>query len=93
MDAQFADALADGASAAVAVIAACTINLRLMLYSASLAPYVAKVPLRTRLFMGYLLTDQAYAVSIVRWTKEADVEAGGRRCGHDVTVPILSFIP
>jgi len=72
-----ADALADGASAAVAVIAACTINLRLMLYSASLAPHVAKVPLRTRLLMGYLLTDQAYAVSITRWTREAEVDAAG----------------
>jgi branched chain amino acid efflux pump len=72
-----ADALGDGASAAVAVIAACTINLRLMLYSASLAPHLAEVPLRRRLFVGYLLTDQAYAVSIVRWTKEADDEAAG----------------
>ena len=27
--------------------------------------------------IGYLLTDQAYAVSIVRWTKEADDEAAG----------------
>ena len=27
--------------------------------------------------MGYLLTDQAYAVSITRWTKEADAEAAG----------------
>ena len=72
-----ADALADGASAAVAVIAACTINLRLMLYSASLSPHLAAVPLRTRLLMGYLLTDQAYAVSITRWTREADLEAAG----------------
>jgi predicted branched-subunit amino acid permease len=72
-----ADALADGASAAVAVIAACTINLRLMLYSASLAPHLALVPLRTRLLIGYVLTDQAYAVSITRWTKEADDEAAG----------------
>jgi predicted branched-subunit amino acid permease len=48
-----------------------------MLYSASLAPHVAAVPLRTRLFMGYLLTDQAYAVSITRWTKEADDAARG----------------
>jgi predicted branched-subunit amino acid permease len=74
-----ADALADGASAAVAVIAACTINLRLMLYSASLAPHLAAVPLRRRLTIGYLLTDQAYAVSIVRWTREADAEAAGGR--------------
>jgi predicted branched-subunit amino acid permease len=72
-----AEALADGSSALVAVIAACTINLRLLLYSASLAPHLAKVPLRRRLFIGYLLTDQAYAVSITRWTKEADDEAAG----------------
>jgi predicted branched-subunit amino acid permease len=72
-----ADALADGASAAVAIIAACTINLRLMLYSASLAPHLALVPLRQRLLIGYLLTDQAYAVSITRWTAEADAEAAG----------------
>lgn len=72
-----ADALADGSSALVAVIAAWTINLRLLLYSASLAPHLAAVPLRRRLFMGYLLTDQAYAVSITRWTKEADTEAAG----------------
>ena len=72
-----ADALADGASAAVAVVAACTINLRLMLYSASLAPHLAEVSLKRRLLIGYLLTDQAYAVSIVRWTKEADDAATG----------------
>ncbi|MDP1806186.1 MAG: AzlC family ABC transporter permease [Acidimicrobiales bacterium] len=72
-----ADALADGGSALVAVIAACTINLRLLLYSASLAPHLAAVPLRRRLLMGYLLTDQAYAVSITRWTAEADGAARG----------------
>jgi len=72
-----ADALADGGSALVAVIAACTINLRLLLYSASLAPHLARVPLRQRLLIGYFLTDQAYAVSITRWTEEADAEAAG----------------
>ncbi|MEO7430003.1 MAG: AzlC family ABC transporter permease [Acidimicrobiales bacterium] len=69
------DVLAHGGSALVAVIAACTINLRMLLYSASLAPHLSHVPLRRRLFMAYLLTDQAYAVSITRWTGEA-VRAG-----------------
>ncbi len=72
-----ADALGDGGSALVAVIAACTINLRLLLYSASLAPHLARVPLRRRMLIGYLLTDQAYAVSITRWTSDADAEAAG----------------
>ena len=72
-----AEALADGGAALVAVIAACTINLRLLLYSASIAPHLAQVPMRRRLLIGYLLTDQAYAVSITRWTQEADDEAAG----------------
>src|SRR5215216_2890556 len=72
-----ADVLADGGSALVAVVAACTINLRMLLYSASLAPHLAHVPLRRRLFMAYLLTDQAYAVSITRWTEDDDRAADG----------------
>jgi predicted branched-subunit amino acid permease len=72
-----ADVLADGGAALVAVIAACTINLRMLLYSASIAPHLSDVPLRRRLGMAYLLTDQAYAVSITRWSAEADAEGAG----------------
>jgi predicted branched-subunit amino acid permease len=79
-----ADALADRSTAIVAIIAACTINLRLLLYSASLAPYVSKARLRTRLLMAYVLTDQAYAVSILRWNDE---EAIGQPSGLDRKLP------
>jgi predicted branched-subunit amino acid permease len=65
-------ALAGGGSAIVAVIAACTINLRLLLYSASLAPYLAQERTSRRLLVAYLLTDQAYAVSIARWSADPD---------------------
>jgi predicted branched-subunit amino acid permease len=71
-----ADVLADGGSAIVATVAACTINLRMLLYSASLAPYLAHLPLGRRMAAAYLMTDQAYAVSITRWT--ADHEPGSR---------------
>jgi predicted branched-subunit amino acid permease len=64
------DVLADGGSALVAVVAACTINLRMLLYSASLAPFLAKEPLPRRLGVAYFLTDQAYATSITRWSGE-----------------------
>ncbi len=67
-----ADVLAGGGSAAVAALAACTINLRMLLYSASLAPHLTAEPLRRRLAAAYLLTDQAYAVSIARWTAPDD---------------------
>jgi predicted branched-subunit amino acid permease len=71
------DSLGDGAGALVSVLAACTVNLRLLLYSASLAPHVSELPLRKRLLMAYVLTDQAYAVSISRWNDEADAAASG----------------
>jgi predicted branched-subunit amino acid permease len=61
------DVLGDGGSALVAAVAAWTINLRMLLYSASLAPHLAHESLKTRLGVAYLLTDQAYAVSITRW--------------------------
>ena len=42
------------------------INLRHMLYSASMAPYLRPLPLRWRIPLAYLLTDEAYAVTINR---------------------------
>jgi len=67
-----ADVLGHGGSALVATLAACTINLRMLLYSASLAPHLARETLGRRLAAAYLLTDQAYAVSITRWTTAGD---------------------
>jgi predicted branched-subunit amino acid permease len=62
--------LASGGSAIVAAIAAWTINLRILLYSASLAPELSHEATGRRLFAAYFLTDQAYAVSITRWKVE-----------------------
>lgn len=64
--------LADGGGVAIAVVTALTINLRMLLYSASLAPVLAHEPLRKRLAAAYFLVDQAYALSIVRWTGADD---------------------
>lgn len=66
------DIMGSGGSVLVAAVAAWTINLRLLLYSASLAPHLARERLRTRLWIAYLLTDQAYAVCISRWGRVAD---------------------
>lgn len=49
-----------GASVAV-------INLRHVLYSATLAKYLITLPLRWRILLGYLLTDEAFAVSVKRF--------------------------
>ena len=66
------EVLADGGGVAIAVVTALTINLRMLLYSASLAPALAHEPLRRRLGAAYFLVDQAYALSIVRWDGSDD---------------------
>ncbi len=60
-----ADALADGGSALVAVIAACTINLRLLLYSASLAPHLAAVPLVFLVLLVPAISSRPAAVAAI----------------------------
>lgn len=68
------EVLTGGGSVLVAVLAAWTINLRMILYSASLAPHVTRLSRSRRMLMAYVLTDQVYATSIVRWG-EATVKA------------------
>lgn len=69
------DVLGDGGTALIAIVTALTINLRMLLYSASLAPPLAGQPLRRRMAVAYFLVDQAYALSIVRWTGRDDPRA------------------
>jgi predicted branched-subunit amino acid permease len=69
------DVLAGGGSVLVATLAAWTVNLRMLLYSASLAPYLAHEPLARRMGAAYLLTDQAYAMSVARWSSGGDARA------------------
>jgi 4-azaleucine resistance transporter AzlC len=56
-----------GASAAVVVLTVLVINLRLTLYSASLAPHFQRLPLGWKGLLSYHLTDQAYAATITRF--------------------------
>lgn len=60
----------ESAPGLVIVLTIAVINLRHMLYSASLAPYLASVSTRWRVLLSYLLTDEAYAPSIVKYERE-----------------------
>ncbi len=64
------DVLGQGGSALVAILAAWTINLWMVLYSASLAPYLSHEPTGRRLGAAYVLVDQAYAASVSRWARD-----------------------
>lgn len=61
------DVLSSDGGVALAVITALTINLRMVLYSASLARRLSHTPLHHRLAAAYFMVDQAYALSITRW--------------------------
>ncbi|HVM12972.1 MAG TPA: AzlC family ABC transporter permease [Egibacteraceae bacterium] len=61
--------LGSGAPLAVVIGTGVMINLRFVMYSASLAPYLVGEPTRRRLLGAYLLTDHAYAVALGRYAE------------------------
>jgi len=57
----------DAAPALVILLTIAVVNLRHMLYSASLAPYLKNLSLRWKIVLSYLLTDEAYAPAILHY--------------------------
>lgn len=64
-----------GASIGLIVLTTFIVNLRHMLYAASLAPYLRGVPHRWLIPLGHWLTDEAYAVVIKRYTTEENADS------------------
>ncbi len=54
----------------VIVLTIAVVNLRHMLYSASLAPYLASLSTPWKALLSYLLTDEAYAPTVIHYEKE-----------------------
>lgn len=63
----------DAAPALVIILTIAVVNLRHMLYSASLAPYLKNLSLKWKVLLSYLLTDEAYAPSILKY-EETDIK-------------------
>lgn len=64
------DLLAQDASLAVVVLTAVVINLRMSMYSASIAPYFESLRRRWAALYAFLLTDMSYALAIAEFTGE-----------------------
>lgn len=62
----------ESAPLAVIVFTAIVINLRMMMYSASIAPHFQDLRVRTRAGLAYFLTDQAYAMSISEFSRNSE---------------------
>lgn len=59
--------IAGSASFVVVLATTFIVNLRHLLYSATLAPYVAHLPLRWRATLGALMTDEVFAVAYAHY--------------------------
>lgn len=59
--------LGENAPLAVVVVTAVVINLRMAMYSASIAPHFRRLRTRWRAVLAYLLTDYAYALSLTAY--------------------------
>jgi 4-azaleucine resistance transporter AzlC len=57
----------------VIILTGFVINLRHALYSASIAPYTKHLPLRWKAILAYLLTDEAYAVSVIHYQSDGEL--------------------
>ncbi len=66
----------DAAPGMVIVVTIAMINLRHMLYSASVAPYVKGLPVRWKSLLAYLLTDEAYAATVTHYQQEGVTSTG-----------------
>jgi 4-azaleucine resistance transporter AzlC len=69
--------IAGGASAVVVLLTTTIINLRFVMYSASLAPQLERLSMRWKAPLAYLLTDQSYAVAVTRPEDDAGPKGKG----------------
>src|SRR5579871_2429921 len=61
-----------GVSVPIIILTTFVVNLRHVLYSATLAPYVKKLPQRWLLAFGYMLTDEAFVVASTHYAEPSD---------------------
>lgn len=62
--------MADNAPTLIVLAAALAVNLRMVMYSATLTPYLGAAPLRKRAIAAYCLVDQTYALSALKFEAE-----------------------
>jgi predicted branched-subunit amino acid permease len=79
---------ATGAPGLVLLLTTFIVNLRHMLYSASLAPHVQKLPARWKWLLAYLLTDEAYAPTILHY-RQGEVNHGVTEIDDSLRPPRL----
>jgi predicted branched-subunit amino acid permease len=62
--------ISGGTPLLVIFVTACIVNLRFVMYSATVAPHFAHLPLRWKLVLGYFVTDNGFALAVTRFGRE-----------------------
>ena len=70
----FFQLLSNGASSLIAITSSSVVSTRHLLYGAVVAQYLSKLSLMWKIFLSYLLTDQAFAVSQEFFKKNSNDE-------------------
>jgi len=68
--------VAAGAPLAVIVLTCFVLGLRFLMYSAAMAPYLKSLPSRWQQALAFLLTDQAFAAAVRRFSVNDDPRRG-----------------
>ena len=69
--------VAEGGSVWLMVLSTLIVNLRFVMYSASLAPHFERLPARSKGLLAYLVNDASYAVAVPRFEEyDRDAEHG-----------------
>ena len=71
----FFQLLSNGASSLIAITSSSVVSTRHLLYGAVVAQYLSKLSLMWKIFLSYLLTDQAFAVSQEFFKKNSNDES------------------
>lgn len=66
--------IAQHAPATLVVLAVLLVNLRIMMYSAAVAPYFSHLPLRWKAPIAYLLTDHSFALTLARFREHDGIQ-------------------
>lgn len=73
----------------IMVLTAWIINIRFTMYSATLAPHFQKLPLRVKGLFAYMLSDQAFAVTLSRYVEPEPVDHAWFYFGAAATIWVV----
>lgn len=82
---------AGGAPVLVVVLACLVVNLRHLMYGMSLAPHFRDLPLGLKMLLAFLMVDQVFALSLKRYTRDAQPLPRDLRVAYYLGVALLAM--